>query len=162
MSIVPSATYWTRCTERLTSTDSRFGAAMLARVYFSTIRHRILSAAPSRWREILATRHEHPDSLCARWWETPGSVRASLLRLDGQVGVVVNAEKHVVPPVVGSGEVAGQLEQIAQRMGMGTDDGVFEQSDLAPGFEPAKPGFTRESGSFRRQVSPHGVQDPGE
>ncbi len=88
--------------------------------------------------------------------EDPGSLRASLLRLDGQVGTVVNAEMHLVAPVVVSGEVAGQLERIAQQTVLGTGGGVVEPQDEAPRFEPVKAGFTREAGSFRRRVPPRG------
>lgn len=96
------------------------------------------------------------------WWKTSGSLRTALLRLDGQVGAVVNTEKHVIDPGVVSGELAGQLEGIAQQMGVDTDDVAVERSGKGPGFGPVKPGFTREVGSFRRQVSSHGVRDVGE
>lgn len=96
------------------------------------------------------------------WWETPGSLRSCLLRLDGLVGVVVNAEKRVVDPAVVSGEVAGQLRRVAQQWAMDAGDGMVEQSDREFGFEHVQPGFTRQGGSFRRQGSPHGVSEPGE
>jgi hypothetical protein len=96
---------------------------------------------------------KHPDSPGPRWWEAPGSLRTSLLWLDGQVGTIVNAEKHVVDPAAVSGEVAGQLERLVQQMGLGAGDGVVEPSSSARGFEPVKPGFTREAGLIRRQVS---------
>ena len=85
-----------------------------------------------------------------RWWETPGSLRTSLLRLDGQVGAVVNAERHVVDPAVVSGEVAGQLGRLVQQMGLGTGDEAVGFPDEALVFEPVKPSFTREAGSVRR------------
>ena len=78
-------------------------------------------------------------------------LRTNLLRLDGELGALVNAEKHVVHSAVIFGEVAGQLGRIAQQMGLDTDDGKVEQSGKASGFEPVKPGFTRITGSFRRQ-----------
>ena len=106
--------------------------------------------------------NNHPSSSHPRWWQVPGSLRTGLLRLDGQVGTVVNTEKHVVDPAVLSGEVAGQLGQLMQQTGLGTDSGVVEPSSRAFGFESVKPGFTREAGSFRRQVPPHGLQGPGE
>jgi hypothetical protein len=89
-------------------------------------------------------------------------LRARLLRLDGQVGAVVNAEKHGVDPVVVSGEVAGQLGRLVQQMDLGAGDGAVVQSGRELGFEPIKPGFTREAGSFRRQGSPQGTQGRGE
>ncbi len=85
-----------------------------------------------------------------RWWEAPGSLRTALLRLDGRVGVVVNAERHVVDPAVVSGEVAGQLGRLAQQMGLGTGDEGVGYPDKALVFEPVKPSFTREAGSSRR------------
>jgi hypothetical protein len=95
------------------------------------------------------------------WWKIQGSLRTIMLRLDSQVGAVVNTEKHVVDPAVVSGEVTRQLEQIAEQMGLG-GDGMVEQPYKAFGFVPIKPGFTREAGSFRRQVPPRGVRDPRE
>jgi hypothetical protein len=47
-----------------------------------------------------------PDSAGSRWWESPGSLRAALMRLDGQVGVVVNAEKQVTGQVSAFGVAA--------------------------------------------------------
>ena len=100
----------------------------------------------------------HPSSSCPRWWQVPGSLRNRLLRLDGQVGTAVNAEEHVADPRWISGELAGQLVRTAQLPG----DGVVAPSDREFAFEPAKPSFTREVGSFRRRGSPPGVRDPGE
>ncbi len=97
--------------------------------------------------------------MCSRWWETPGSLRTGLLRLDGQVVAVVNAEKHVVDPAVVFDEVAGQLGRVARQMGLDTGDGAVEQSGEAPGFEPAKPTYTRVAGLFRRQVPPPAVRE---
>lgn len=111
--------------------------------------------------EALKKTNEHSDN-AASLWEAPGSLRTCLLRLDGQVGAVVHAEKYVADSAVVSCELAGHLGRIAQQMGLGSGDGVVEQLGNAPGFEPVKPGFTREAGSFRRQVPPHGVGDPGE
>ncbi len=99
--------------------------------------------------------------MCSRWWETPGSLRTGLLRLDGQVGVVVNAEKHVVDPAVVSDAVTGQLGRVARQMGLDTGDGAAEQPGEAPGFESVKPTFTRVAGSFRRRVPPHATRDVG-
>ena len=90
-------------------------------------------------------------------WETPGSLRSRLLCLDGALGVVVNAEKRVVDPWIVSGEVGGQLERIAQQMGLGAGDGVVKQLGSVLELEPVKPDFTREAGSFRRQGSLYGV-----
>lgn len=90
-----------------------------------------------------------------------GSLLASLLRLDGQVGAVVNAGKHMVEPSVVSSEMAVQLERIARQTGLSSGNGVVEQPGSARGFEPVKPGFTREVGSFRRQVPLHAVREPG-
>lgn len=85
-----------------------------------------------------------------------------LLRFDGQMGAIVNAEKHLVDPAVVSGEVAGQLGWIAQRMGLDAGEGAAEPSSSAPGFGFVKGGFTREAGSIRRQVPSRGLRDPGE
>lgn len=106
--------------------------------------------------------NEHAGSSAPRWWDTPGSLRTCLLRLDGQVGAIVAAEEHVVDPAVVSGEVAGQLGRIAQQMGLAAGTAAVEQSDRAFGFEPVKLGFTRETGSIRRQAPPHGGREPGE
>lgn len=84
------------------------------------------------------------------WWENPGSLRTSLLRLDGQVGAVVNAEKHVADPGVVSGEVARHLRRLAQQVGQGTGDEAVGYPDKALVFKPIKPSFTREAGSNRR------------
>jgi hypothetical protein len=110
----------------------------------------------------LIERGSHPASFDSPWSKTLGSLRTNLLRLDSQVGAVVKAAKQVVDPVVVFDEVPGQLERIARQMGLVAADGTVDQSDSVPRIEPAKPGFTRESGSFRRQVSPYGAQDPGE
>jgi hypothetical protein len=83
-----------------------------------------------------------------------------LLRLDGQVGAIVNAEKHAVDPAVISGEVAAQFGRLVQQMSVG--DGAVAQSSSATGFGPVKSSFTREAGLIRRQVSPQGVREPGE
>ncbi len=85
--------------------------------------------------------------------DIPDSLQETLLRLDGQVGVVVDAEKHMIDPPLISGDVAGELERVARQMGLGTAGEVVGQSDAAQVFPPAKPGFTREAGSLRRQVS---------
>lgn len=98
----------------------------------------------------------HQSGSDPRWWQVPGSLRNHLLRRDGHVGTVVNAEKHVSRPMVVSGELAGELGRIARQMGLGTDDGVAEQSGKVPGSGCVSPGFTREVGSFRRQVPPQG------
>lgn len=108
------------------------------------------------------TTSRHSWNPGSHWWDTSGSLRARLLRLDGQVGAVVNAEKHGVDPVVVSGEVAGQLGRLVQQMDLGAGDGAVVQSGRELGFEPIKPGFTREAGSFRRQGSPQGTQGRGE
>lgn len=112
--------------------------------------------------EILTSTSEHSDSLGSRWWSTPGSLRSRLLRSDGQVGAVVNTKKHVIDSGMISGKLAGQLERIALQMGLSLGNGGVEQSGGAPVFEPVKPDFTREVGSFQRQVTPHAVRDPGE
>jgi len=104
----------------------------------------------------------HPSGSDPHWWKIPGSLRTCLLRLDSQVGAVVNVEKCVVDPAGVPDEVVGQLERIAQQMGLNSGNGVVGQLGSAPGFEPVKPGFTRVAGSFRRQVPPHGVGTPGE
>jgi hypothetical protein len=101
----------------------------------------------------------HPNSVKPRWWETPGSLRTSLLLLDGQVGTGVNAERHLVAPVVVSGEVARQLERIAQQTGLEMGCGGVEPVAEAPGFEPLKSGFSRETGSLRHRLPPRGVRD---
>jgi hypothetical protein len=83
----------------------------------------------------------------------PESLRTRLLRLDGEVGTVVNAEKHVVDPAVISGEVAARFGRLVQQMCPGAEHGVVEQPSNATGFGPVKPGFTREAGSVRQRVS---------
>jgi hypothetical protein len=95
------------------------------------------------------------DSAHSRWWQNPGSLRAFLVPLDDRLGAVVNVEKDVVDTTLVSGEVAGQLGWVAQRMGLSTGNGMVEQSDRALGFEPAKPGYTREAGLIQRQAPPH-------
>ncbi len=95
-----------------------------------------------------------PDSAGSRWWESPGSLRAALVRLDGQVGVVVNAEKQMAGPAVVSGDLARHLGRLAQQMGLGTGNGTADHSDRALVFEPIKPSFTREAGSRRRAGPP--------
>lgn len=111
----------------------------------------------------MAKTNKRPDNLGPRWWEAPGSVRICLLRFDGQVGAVVDAEKLVVDPEVVSGEVAEQLRRIAQQMSLGTRARVVNQPDREFRFKPVKPGFTREAGSIRRrQVSPQGVRELGQ
>lgn len=95
-------------------------------------------------------------------WETPGLLRTRLLWLDGEVGTAVEAEKQVVDSAAVSGDLARHLRRLAQQMGLEAGDGEVEQSDRALGFEPVKPGFTRESGSFRRDVPLPGVRDLGE
>ena len=84
-------------------------------------------------------------------------MRTYLLRLDGELGAVVNVEKRVVDPWIVSGEVGRQLERISQQMGLGAGDGVVKQLGSVLEFEPVKPDFTREAGSFRRQGSLYGV-----
>lgn len=103
--------------------------------------------------EFLTTPGECPASPGPHWWETPGLLRTALVQLDGQVGAVVNVEKHVVDPAVVSGEVAGQLGRIAQQMRLGAGGGAVEPSSSATGFEPVTLGFTREAGSIRRRVN---------
>jgi hypothetical protein len=106
---------------------------------------------------------KHSGDSSPRWWETPGSLRTGLLKLDGQMGMRVNAEKHVASPAVVSDNVALHLRRIAQQIGLDARNGMANYSDSEPVFEPVKPGFTREAGLFlRRQVSSHGVGDPGE
>lgn len=78
------------------------------------------------------------DSPGLRWWETPGSLRVSVPRLDGRVGVVVNAERQVVDP------------------------GVVERQGGVLGFGSVRSGFTRVAGLFRRQAPPHAVREAGE
>jgi hypothetical protein len=99
------------------------------------------------------TMSKHPDGPDSHRWGIPKSLRTCLLRLDGQVGAVVNVERHVVNPAVVSGEVAGQLGRLAQQMDLGAGDGTVEQPSSATRFGPIKPGFTREAGLIRRQVS---------
>lgn len=96
-----------------------------------------------------------PDS---PWWE----LRTNLLRLDGQVGSVVNAEKHVVDSGPVSNDMARNLGRLLEQIGIDAGNGTSGLSDTAPAFERVKPGFTREAGSFRRRVPPHAVRDPGE
>ncbi len=91
----------------------------------------------------------HPGSPGSHWLETPGSLYTFLSRLDGQVGVAVNAEKHVVNPVTLSNEVVGQLARMAQQVYPDAGDGAVEQLDRTAKLEPVKPGFTREAGSLR-------------
>ncbi|MGH3865454.1 MAG: hypothetical protein ACRDQ4_04805 [Pseudonocardiaceae bacterium] len=77
---------------------------------------------------------------------------------------MVRTEKHTTGPaaVPVTGGMAQRLRRIAQQMELDAGDKIVDSSDRAPGFGPVKLGFTREAGSFRRQVSPHGVRDPGE
>lgn len=96
------------------------------------------------------------------WWETPGLLRTRLLWLDGEVGTAVETDKQVVDSAAVSGDLARHLGRLAQQMGLGAGDEEVEQPGRGPGFEPVKPGFTREAGSFRRQVPPHAVRDSGE
>ena len=96
---------------------------------------------------------QHPGGSGPRWWGTPGSLRTALLRLDGRVGVVVNAEKQVADPAVVSGEVARQLGWLVQQMGLGTGDEAVNYPNALV-FEPIKPSFTREAGSTRRTGPP--------
>ena len=58
----------------------------------------------------------HPSGSDPHWWKIPGSLRTCLLRLDSQVGAVVNVEKCVVDPAGVPDEVVGQLERIAQQI----------------------------------------------
>lgn len=102
--------------------------------------------------ELLTTPNENTGIPGARWWKSPGSLLTCLLRLDGAVGAVVNAEKHLANPAVVFGEVAGELGRLVQQIGLGAGDGVVEQSDKAPTFGPVKPDFTREAGSIRQWV----------
>jgi hypothetical protein len=69
-----------------------------------------------------------------RWWETAGSLRATLMRLDGQVSAVVNVEKYVINPATISGKVLGKLEQIAQQMGL-SETTRLSDSQVVGGFE---------------------------
>lgn len=103
-----------------------------------------------------------PDSPGFRWWETPGSLRTDLLRLDGEVGTAVEAGKQVVEPTAVSDDLARHLGRLVQQMGLSAGDGMVEKSDREFGFEPLKPGFTREAGSFRRQGSPQRIRELGE
>lgn len=98
----------------------------------------------------------HPGGPGSLWWESPGTLRTTLLRLDGGVGAVVNAEKHLAGSAAISVDLARHLGRLVQQMGLDAENGVVEQSGGVPGFEPVKPGFTREAGSFRRQVPPQG------
>lgn len=160
----PSASY---CGKRSTRPGTRPGAAMMRRGWLSRIPacsypgRLILPVGVFAMEEVLTTPGERPAGSGPRWWEDPASLRTCLLLLDGQVGAVVNAERHGADPAAVSGEVAGALERIAQQMGLGAGDGVVQPSNRAPGLEPVKPGFTREAGSFRRQVPPHAVPDSG-
>ncbi len=86
----------------------------------------------------------------------------SLLRLDGQVGSVVNAEKHVAGSGPVSHDIARHLGQLLEQMGLDAGNGTAGLSYKALAFERVKPGFTREAGSFRRQDPPHGAGVPGE
>lgn len=103
--------------------------------------------------EGLTAPGESPASSDPRWSDTPGSLRALLLRLDGQVGAVVTIEKHVVDSASVSGELARQLGRIAQQMDLSAGYGAVEPASGAPGFGPMKLGFTREAASIRRQMS---------
>ncbi len=98
----------------------------------------------------MAQMSRHSGGSGPRWGEAPGSLRTALLRLDGRVGVVVNAERHVVDPAVVSGEVAGRLGRLVQQMGLGTGDVAAGCRYTPLVFEPIKPSFTREAGSSRR------------
>jgi hypothetical protein len=100
------------------------------------------------------------DNPGPRWWEVSGFLSASLLRLDGHAGAVVNAEKQVVDPVVIAGSVTRQLPWIAQRTDLGGGEGVVEQPCGPFALEAVKPAFTREPGSFRRHLPSRGVRDP--
>lgn len=99
----------------------------------------------------IITTSSHPWISNPHWWDAPGSLRTVLLRLDGQVGAVANAEMHVVDPAVVSGEVARHLGRLAQQMGLGTGDGATAHRNSAPVFESIKPSFTREMGSSPRR-----------
>ncbi len=100
----------------------------------------------------MTTPGERPACPHSSWWEAPGSLRTRLLGLDSQVEAIVNAERHVVDPVVVFGEVARQLDRIAQQMGLGAGDRVVKQSGRVLVFEPVKPYFTRKTGSIRQLV----------
>ncbi len=90
------------------------------------------------------------DGSGPHWWKIPGSLRTTLLRLDGQTGAVVSVEKHVASSAAGFGDLAEHLGRLV--LGLGSGDGVVEQSGTAPRFEPVKSSFTRVAGSIRRQV----------
>lgn len=92
----------------------------------------------------MTTPDGHPGSSGPSWWETPGSLCAALLRLDGQVGLVVHTERHVVEPAtVVSDDMARHLGRLLEEMGLGAGDGAPSRSGRAPGFERVKPSFTR-------------------
>lgn len=72
-----------------------------------------------------------------------------LLRLDGQVGAIVNAEKLAAEPATVSGDLARHVRRIAQQMGLDAGPETAGELDAATAFESIKPGFTREAGSSR-------------
>lgn len=111
--------------------------------------------------ESLTTTSTHPGGPDPIGWETRRPLGTWLLRCDGQIGAVVDAEKNVVDPAVVSGTVTGQLELLAQQMGLGSGNRANGMTSSATGFGSVKPGFTREAGSFRRQAPSRAVQDPG-
>lgn len=83
-----------------------------------------------------------------------GLLWKELLRLDGAMGVVVNAEKQVFAPVVVADNVARQLGRLIEQTVFGSGNEEARHLD----GEPVKPGFTRQAGAFRR----HGEWGTGE
>lgn len=98
-------------------------------------------------RSLITSRH--PDDLDSRWWKAQGLLRTKLLRLDGEMGSVVNAEKQAVDPAVVSDDVARQLRRLIEQTVFGAGNEAAGQVDRIAGFKPLKPSFTREIGSRR-------------
>lgn len=97
----------------------------------------------------MVTTSSHLNGSSSYGGQAPGSLRTGLLRLDGQVGAVVNSEKHVVDPAAVSSDLARQLRRIAQQMGLDAGTETVGDPGTALVFESIKPSFTREAGSSR-------------
>lgn len=99
-------------------------------------------------RPLVTTSRHINGSGCHRW-QAPGSLRTALLRLDSQVGAVVDNEKHVADPAAVSSDLARHLRRIAQQMGLDAGAETADDPGTTLVFEAIKPSFTREAGSSR-------------